>query len=84
MNYGDHLIHDLAVKAGAPYGSEVTKVVSEILEGEAHGHWVLEVWTGFYVTTVDGQEELHWLAGGLEKLLQAAVRDSITVEVEWL
>lgn len=81
-NYGDHILHDLAVKAGAPYGSEVTKVVSEIMEGEAHGRWVLEFWTAFEVTTVDGEEQVHYLPGGLRQLLEDAVRGSITIEIE--
>lgn len=81
-NWGDQIVHSLAVKAGAPYGSEVTKVVSEIMEGEAQGRWVLEFWTAFEVTTVDGEEQVHYLPGGLRQLLEDAVRNSITIEIE--
>lgn len=81
MNYGDHIIHEMAVKAGAPYGSEVTKVVDDIMEGEAHGHWVLEPWTGFETISPDGKEEVHWMAGYFWRMFYEAARESVTVEV---
>lgn len=83
-NYGDLILNDLAVKAGATYGSEVVKVVEEILEGESDGRWALEIWTGFHTLNLDGQEELHWLAGDLRHHVSAAVWDSVTIEVEGL
>ena len=82
MDYGDHLIHELAQEAGARYGSRVTSAKTEYVESAIDGFWTMEVWSRFEVEVDGGGFNVHYLPRGLEENLMRLVRDTTTINVE--
>lgn len=80
-NWGDHIIHALAVKAGAPYGSEVLKVTTEFFDREEPGIWSIEVYAAFHVLTDAGEEQVYFLPGAPRQLVATAVWESTTIAI---
>lgn len=83
MNYGDHILYDLAVKAGAAYGDHLVKVSVEYHEASTLDVWGMEVWTRFEVSTMDGGTEAYFLPGHPATLMSKALHESITIPAEW-
>lgn len=81
-NWGDHIIHELAVKAGAPYGSHVLKVTTEFFDREEPGIWSMEVYAAFHVLTDDWEEKVYYLPGTPQQLMATAVWESTTVPIQ--
>lgn len=83
MNYGDHILYDLAVKAGATYGDHLVKVSVEYHEASTLDAWGMEIWTRFEVSAAEGGTRLHFLPGHPSTLMSNALHESITTPVEW-
>lgn len=83
MNYGDHILYDLAVKAGATYGDYLVRVSAEYHEASTLDAWGMEVWTKFEVRPDGGPTQFHFLSGHPSVLMADALESSITIPVEW-
>jgi len=83
MHYGDHILYDLAVEAGASYGDHLVKVSVEYHEASTLDAWGMEIWTRFETCAADGSTEVRFLPGHPATLMSNALHESITTPVEW-
>lgn len=83
MNHGDHLLYELALKAGMTYGETLVSVSAEFHEANTLDVWGMEVWTKFEVDPVDGATRFHYLPGHPATLVTNALHESTTIPVEW-